>query len=276
MREKIFRHLLTKLEWYSPGLIKSIQIQILLNATAAAFERPGRMVWHLPEKKALAAYAEYTKACLPQRPDAANSTAGSAANSMAGSAVISRKRIYRCAYRLGLRIRRITGFSGREDRERLVFYLYSNIGIKMTGRLPGEIFIPFCYFADVYTPEQCRIMSLMDWGVIAGICGGGKLEFTGRITQGSGRCRAVFRAVRTDLDESDGSDVSVLSGGTRDERCSKKEDGRCCRHGRWRRHDGKGAAGKIPGDDPGKGRGIQALFPVGGKDGKTASLRPVL
>ena len=96
MREKIFRHLLTKLERYTPGLIKSIQIQILLNATAAAFDRPGRMVWHLPEKKALAAYAEYTRACVPQRPDAANSVAGSecgkqyggpgedAANSMAG------------------------------------------------------------------------------------------------------------------------------------------------------------------------------------------------
>ena len=84
----------------------------------------------------------------------------------------------------------MTGFSKKEDLERLVFYLYSNIGIKMTGHLPGEITIPVCYFSKVYTPDQCRTMSLMDWGIISGICGGGRLVFTDRLTQGCGRCRA--------------------------------------------------------------------------------------
>ena len=62
----------------------------------------------------------------------------------------------------------------------------------MKGHLPGEIIILVCYFANVYTPEQCMTMSLMDWGIIAGICGKGKLVFTERITQGCGRCRAVL------------------------------------------------------------------------------------
>ena len=176
MREKFFRFLLTKLERGTPGWIKSMQIQILLDATAVAFERPGRLVCHLSAEKALAAYAAYTRTCMQ-------------------SAGIDRKRVFRCACGLGRRIRKITGFTGREDRERLVFYLYSNIGIKVTGRLPGEIIIPVCYFAKLYTAKQCMTMSLMDWGIISGICGAGKLVFTERITQGCGcgRCRAVLQ-----------------------------------------------------------------------------------
>lgn len=230
MRDKISAILLTRLEKHTPPHIKSIQLQILLNATAAAFEqseknnpaaaasasafgrpgkknpaaaasvfveqpekkkpaaatasafgRPGKKlprprIWHLPEEEALAAYAAYTTSFMSGLPTSA----------------ADKKRIVRCAYRLGRRIRRITGFTRQEDLERLVFYLYSNIGIKMTGHLPGEIIIPACYFSNVYTPDQCMTMSLMDWGVISGICGGGKLLFTERLTQGCVRCRAVL------------------------------------------------------------------------------------
>ena len=174
MREKFFRFLLRKLERHTPGWIKSLQIQILLNTTAAAFDRPGRRVWQLPQEKALAAYAEYTSACMS---DAVSSTApnrsaapdrNTAANR---NAAPDRKRIFRCAYKLGRTILKVTGFTRREDRERLVFYLYSNIGIKVTGHLPGEIIIPMCYFGRIYTAKQCMTMSLMDWGIISGICG---------------------------------------------------------------------------------------------------------
>lgn len=200
MREKISGILLTRLEKHTPPRVKSMQLQILLNVTADAFEQaekknptnaaasafeqaemktqpkklPRPRIWHLPHEEALAAYAAYTTACI---------------SGLSGSAA-GKKRILQCAYRLGRRIRRITGFTRKEDLERLIFYLYSNIGIKMTGHLPGEIIIPACYFSNIYTPDQCRTMSLMDWGVISGICGGGRLLFTERLTQGCGRCRA--------------------------------------------------------------------------------------
>ena len=72
MREKVTRILLTKLEKHTPPRIKSIQLQILLNATAAAADtcvQPEKMpprlrIWHLPAEEALAAYASYTTACL--------------------------------------------------------------------------------------------------------------------------------------------------------------------------------------------------------------------
>ena len=253
MRETFFRLLLAVLEKHTPSPFRSMQIQILLNTTAAAFDRPGRMVWHLRPDRALAAYADYTKGCLS---DADNEKGGlshadnekgrlshadnekgclshadnekgrlSHADNEKGclshtdnekrclsdadytkgclsdadytkgclsDAASDERRIFGEAYRLGRRIRRITGFSCREDRERLVFYLYGNIGIKVSGCLPGEILIPSCYFANVYTPQECGRMSRMDWGLIAGICGGGKLVFKERLTQGCGRCRAVL------------------------------------------------------------------------------------
>ena len=173
MRARVWIRMLTLLEKHTPEFIKSIQIQILLNATAEAFGRPKKRVWHLSGGKALAAYAAFTKECMSQP-------------------VTDRRRIYRRAYMLGRSIRRVTGFTGDRDRERLVIWLYGNIGIRVMGNLPGEIVIPACYFAQFYTPEQCRTMSLMDWGIIAGICGGGKLMFTKRITQGSDRCAACL------------------------------------------------------------------------------------
>lgn len=182
MRSKVFKALLTALEIKTPGWVKSAEIQILLNATAAAFDQPGKMVWYYSDKKALKAYADYTTNCEPE----------SAAD---------RRRVFQSAYDLGRKIRKITGFSEAADRERLISYLYSNIGIEVTGHLPGEIIIPSCYFSRVYSPEQCRTMSLMDWGIIAGICGGGKLVFTERITQGCGRCRAHLTEKERKSDE---------------------------------------------------------------------------
>lgn len=173
MRARIFKKFLASFEKYTPSIIKRLQIQILLCATARAFDRPGKMVCHLSADRALAAYAAYTRDCVETR-------------------AVAGKRIYQSAYRLGRLVRRISGFTESADLERLVFYLYSNIGIRVTGQLPGEIVIPACYFSSLYTPRLCRIMSLMDWGIIAGICGGGKLVFTQRLTQGCGSCRACL------------------------------------------------------------------------------------
>ena len=47
-------------------------------------------------------------------------------------------------------------------------------------------------FRRFYTPAQCRVMSRVDAGIIAGICGGGKLRFTQRITEDCSCCKACF------------------------------------------------------------------------------------
>ena len=100
--------------------------------------------------------------------------------------------LFRDAARLGRRIRRISGLSSTSDLEKLIFMLYRNIGIEMTGSLPGEITVSKCYFSRYYTPEQCRIMSYVDSGIISGIMGGGRLKFSQRITDGCQCCNANF------------------------------------------------------------------------------------
>ena len=173
MREKICRGLLALLEKHTPAWIAALEIQILLCATARAFGRKGQAVRLRDPGRALSSYAAFTRKCLQESP-------------------ARPKEIYREAWRLGNTLRRLTGFTRAEDLQRLVFYLYRNIGIDMAGDLPGEIRVSRCFFSRFYTPGDCARMSWMDAGVIAGICGSGRLVFTERLTNGCSRCRACF------------------------------------------------------------------------------------
>lgn len=173
MRALVFRKLLDKLEQKTPGYLASAEIQILLDTTARAFGVKGKRVWHRPPKRALREYAEFTASCMSR-----------------GSA--DPARLYEESFRTGSMVRRITGFCSPGDIADLVFYLYGNIGIGMNGSIPGEVSVRNCYFSRYYSPEQCAVMSSVDSGMIAGIAGGGKLEFTERITEGSSMCRACF------------------------------------------------------------------------------------
>ena len=194
------RGILRALEWYTPAWIVCLEIRILYKTTARAFGVPEKKIplWSAGQalrirdvrqalrtgfagqtlrngyaEQALRDYAAYSARCLMR----CKADPG---------------RIYREAYRTGEQVRRLTGFTEKEDLERLVFYLYRNIGILMDGRLPGEVTVSSCFFSRFYTPEQCALMSYMDSGIIAGILGGGKLEFTERITEGCGGCKAFF------------------------------------------------------------------------------------
>lgn len=169
----VFRKLIVSEKLSASPAARRIELQILMNTTAEAFDvTPLRILQKSPEN-ALQAYAEFTAECMRKYGG-------------------NEERLFACAYRLGSRIRNITGVRDPEDIRRLVFLLYRNIGITMTGSIPGEIIVSGCYFSRIYTPEQCRLMSAMDSGVISGICGGGKLEFTERISEGCSVCRACF------------------------------------------------------------------------------------
>ena len=194
------RGILRALERYTPAWVVCLEIRILYRTTARAFGVPEKKIplWSAGQalrirdvrqalrtgfagqtlrngyaEQALRDYAAYSARCLMR----CNADPG---------------RIYREAYRTGERIRRLTGYTEKADLERLVFYLYRNIGILMDGHLPGEVTVSSCFFSRFYTPEQCALMSYMDSGMIAGILGGGKIEFTERITEGCGGCKAFF------------------------------------------------------------------------------------
>ncbi len=173
MREHISRVILACLEKHTPALVRSLEAQILLRLASVSFHMPGKAIWYLAPDKALDAYADYTVECM-------------------NCSHVSPRSLYRAAFCVGERLRRLTGFTEPEDLQRLVFYVYKNIRISMCGFLPGEIRVPACFFSSRYTPEQCRLMSYVDWGIIAGSYGGGRLEFTGRLTEGCAQCRAHF------------------------------------------------------------------------------------
>ena len=176
LRARLFPRLLDLAERHAVQPAAAVQIQILMGATARAFGVRNRQVWYLPPAEALRRYAEFTVSCMSRY------------EGKEPAADLSR-RLYRQAFRLGRRIRVVTGFTSREDLSRLVFFLYRTIGITMTGQLPGEFLVSSCYFSGCYTPKQCALMSAMDAGIIEGICGDGRLVFTERITEGCGRCR---------------------------------------------------------------------------------------
>jgi len=182
LREKISGKLLKGLEGHTPGLLLSIQYQVLTDMTARAFGAPRIRVWTLDPERAFEAYARFSADCMKKYKG-------------------DPQALCREAYRTGQTLRALTGFRDRADLERLVFYLYRNIRIRMEGTLPGHIRISACYFSTLYTPSMCALMSRADSGIIAGLLGGGALTFTERITEGCGECRACFEiSERKNLD----------------------------------------------------------------------------
>lgn len=171
MRAAVSRALLRAWERNPGGAAGRIRLQLLMNATAAAFGKRGQVL--LFARDPLARYAAFTKACLAGPCEAES--------------------LYRAAYRLGQRVRALSGLRKDEELQRLVFVLYRGIGITMRGTLPGEVRVSTCYFGRYYTAEDCARISAMDSGLIAGVYGSGALAFSQRLTEGCACCTACFR-----------------------------------------------------------------------------------
>ena len=173
MRAYVSRAILNKLERRTPEWFTRTEIQILLNTTARAFGVERKRIRSRSCEEALQEYADFTSSCLE-------------------SGQADPEKLYGEACHTGRIIRRITGFKKSADLERLVFFLYRNIRISMSGCLPGKVIVTSCYFSKIYTPQQCALMSFVDSGIVAGICGGGQLEFSQRITEGCETCTAFY------------------------------------------------------------------------------------
>lgn len=169
MRAVIFRKMLTLVEKYPLPIVSRLEVLILMKITARAFgKKPKRILF---AKNPLGVYALFTKECMKKETD--------------------RKHLYKITRRIGNQIRQISGFTEDADLQRLIFLLYRNIGIRMTGSLE-EIWVEECYFSHHYSPANCAFISAMDRGIVEGLLGGGRLAFTQRLTQGCDRCRACY------------------------------------------------------------------------------------
>ena len=70
--------------------------------------------------------------------------------------------------------------------------IYRGLGLDFRGSADGTVVVRRCAFAGVYSPRVCALVSVLDRGLLAGLTGGGVLEFRQRITEGVDCCRACL------------------------------------------------------------------------------------
>jgi len=164
-----------------PAIVRKGILAELLEATAAAFERPAPAHDHLSCDDLLRTYALFTRA----------QAAGAL---QAGSDIPALKaRLYRNAYPLGSQLRRRFAVGTMEEVMELGQVLYRAIGVEIQGDAQGNVTVRRCYFSRYYSGPVCDLISALDDGVFSGLSGGGRLAFSERLTEGRGCCRAALR-----------------------------------------------------------------------------------
>jgi predicted ArsR family transcriptional regulator len=106
------------------------------------------------------------------------------------------ERLERGTRRLGARCRAGLRLRTTEDAMAAARLLYRLLGIDLRGNGRGEITVRRCPFSEVYRADVCRLVSALDAGLLAGLSGGARLEFTQRITDGAPCCLARLRPRR--------------------------------------------------------------------------------
>lgn len=149
---------------------RRIELQLLMNLVSSSLHLPKRNLLMMSGGRALDIFAALT------------------AEHLEGCDDLQRLRLADNAYRLGRKLRLMLTDRSDEALTRMTFQLYRNIGIDMDGSLPGTVQVSTCHFCRFYTPHICSVASLMDAGVVSGLFGGGRLEFTQRISEGYSHC----------------------------------------------------------------------------------------
>jgi hypothetical protein len=161
-----------------PAFIRQEILAKLFEATAEAFECPVPAHDHLSYDECLRTYALFTreqaeKALLAGRDISAIKT-----------------QLYQNACPMTGKFRTWFGLGTMEEVMELGQILYRAIGVEMQGDAQGDVTVKRCYFSSFYSGPVCDLISALDDGVFSGLSGGGRLAFSGRLTEGSECCRA--------------------------------------------------------------------------------------
>ena len=165
---------------YLPASLRRRKLAELLRLTARAFDAvpPPSEGLSLEDLRRL--YAEFSRQAAERalsRPDTLAATEQS---------------LFDGALDLGREIGRELRVSTPREVMAAARVLYGALGIDLEGHPEGDIVVRRCSFSGLYSPAVCRVMSFVDAGVLAGLAGGGRLEFTARLTEGALCCRARF------------------------------------------------------------------------------------
>ena len=164
-----------------PEWLQKVEAEALMEVFARAFDVEAPELDSFAADEALAAFREFTAACI----DAVSEDADVAAR--------YRERLGEGAYDLGAKVRALL-MVRRSQALHVTRFFYRGIGIELTGELPGALRFGPCFFAERYTPANCWFMSAFDEGFMRGMMGDRKsacsLSFSCRLTEGADCCRA--------------------------------------------------------------------------------------
>lgn len=150
---------------------RRFQMQLLMNIVTSALRQPKQNLLFMPSAKALDVFASFTASSLSQCDEEQLQT------------------LHTKAFHLGNILRHFLTDRSADALTQLTFRLYRNIGIKMSGQLPGTVCVHSCHFSRHYSPRLCAIASMMDSGVINGLFNGMHITFTQRLTEGAPHCK---------------------------------------------------------------------------------------
>ena len=165
--------------FYVPETVKSASLRRLFTATADAFGCPAPDVNGLTYEQCLQEYALFTK---------------NNAEKIIRQGTVKRVKaeLYDSAELIGQRLKQQLKLKTFTDFSLACEITYKAIAIECRVGPGGDVRIPRCYFSPFYTGEVCQLISSLDEGLIAGLSGGMKLEFSERITEGSECCKAFI------------------------------------------------------------------------------------
>ena len=166
---------------YFPQFIQKRKLEILFQATADAFGIDKPSTNNLSYDQCLELYARFTQ-----------KEAGWTIQQGNDPEVQSRLR--RNAYRIGEQLKAEFHIHTADEVMRLSALVYKLLHIDFHGEPGGNIIIRDCFFSAYYSSDICRLISSLDEGLLAGLSGGGTLNFSHRITDGNECCRAYFKA----------------------------------------------------------------------------------
>lgn len=172
-------------ELYMPARLRLRKIRELAALTARAFGTAPPSLANRPVRRALEDYARFTR-------EAADRAVGDKADLGLLAAGLRRE-----AFAFGGTLAAEFGIRDRGQARRLIRLAYRAIGIDLKLEPDGTVLVSRCSFRVFYMPETCQLIASLDEGLMAGVGGGGRLEFSDRLTSGAGACRALFRFEET-------------------------------------------------------------------------------
>ena len=173
------------LEGHIPAVARRAALRRLFATTAVAFGCPVPPLGGLDADALLRRYAQFTR-------DQAEAALRGGRDLPA-----LQDRLERGARVLGARLRAGLRVRTAEDAMAAARMVYGLLDIDLRGTRDGEITVRRCAFSDLYSVEVCRLDGALDSGLLAGLSGGDRLEFTQRITEGAPCCLARLRPVPT-------------------------------------------------------------------------------